>query len=412
MSAKTKGAPFKGPSLEWGEAINEFIIYLAIERGLADSYQLMNRRLLSKLSSWLQAQGLPGPGSVQRDHLTDYLYNSKLRGLVAASLKQEVAVMKGFFLFLRSRYGLRPDPAEILRTPPVKSPLPRTLNQEEMNRLLSIELSQHRRLFKRGRHWHCKFRTAKGRMVRRSTGQTEKAKAWEVSKTFVYCESNHLGLVVSRGFREEGLMRRYFRRDRAMLEVLYACGLRATEFCTLQLANVNLDLEERMMRVTGKGNKTRLVRFGRKACEAIENYIKYERSWLTAASRTGRPAKARPELFLSERRGRPLTHQRIWQIVTQLARLAGFNESIYPHLFRHSFATHLLENGADLRVIQELLGHADITTTAIYAHVSDTHVKEVYRRHHPRSGAVKQQDVQSQAPAAADHATVIRASSV
>lgn len=96
------------------------------------------------------------------------------------------------------------------------------------------------------------------------------------------------------------------------------------------------------MRVTGKGNKTRLVPIGRQACVAIDNYIKYERLWLTAATRTGRPAKSRPELFLSERRGGPLRYQRIWQLVTELAALAGFSESIYPHLFRHSFATHLL----------------------------------------------------------------------
>lgn len=131
-------------ALSFTEAVDEFLTYLAIERGHSDNYQLLNRRLLGRLSSWLQAQGVPDPGSVHRDHLTDYLYNSKLRGLVAASLKQEVAVMKGFFRFLRSRYGLRPDPAEILRTPKVKNPLPRTLNQEEVNRLLSIELSQHR----------------------------------------------------------------------------------------------------------------------------------------------------------------------------------------------------------------------------------------------------------------------------
>ena len=151
-------------------------------------------------------------------------------------------------------------------------------------------------------------------------------------------------------FQEEKLQRRYSRRDRAMLEVLYGCGLRATELATAHLANVNLEM--RTMRVVGKGNKTRLVPIGRQACVAIDNYIKYERPWLTAATRTGRPAKPRPELFLSERRAGPLTYQRIWQLVTELAALAGFNESIYPHLFRHSFATHLLENGCDLMVIK------------------------------------------------------------
>jgi len=377
------------------EAIESFLVYLAIERGHSENYQLLNRRLLGKLSSWLQAQGVPEPGRVQRDHLTDYLYSLKQRGLVAASLKQEVAVMKGFFRFLRSRCGLRPDPAEILRTPKVRNPLPRHLNQEEMGRLLAIELSQHRRLFKdrRSPYWSCQYRAPDGRLVRRSTGRKCKSEAWEVSRTFVYCESNHSGSVISGRFREQDLQRRYPRRDRAILEVLYAAGLRATELCTLQLANVNL--EERILRVTGKGNKTRIVLIGRKACEAIRNYIENERAWLTAASRTGRPAKARPELFLSERRGGSLTYQRIWQLVIELARLAGFDRSIYPHLFRHSFATHLLEGGADLLVIQKLLGHADLTTTAIYTHASAQHLQAVFKRCHPRSGAPKEKPLES-----------------
>src|SRR5258708_20671085 len=104
-------------SLSFAEAIDSFLLYLAVEKGLSDNYQLLSRRLLGRLSTWLQAQGLSDPREVQRDHLTDYLYNSKLRGLVAASLKQEVAVIKSFFRFLRSRYGLRPDPAALFRTP-------------------------------------------------------------------------------------------------------------------------------------------------------------------------------------------------------------------------------------------------------------------------------------------------------
>ena len=144
-------------------------------------------------------------------------------------------------------------------------------------------------------------------------------------------------------------------------------------------------------RVTGKGNKMRLVPIGSKACEAIRNYRDCERLSLTAATRTGRQAKARSELFLSERRARPLTYVRIWQLVKELARLAGFDKEIYPHLFRHSFATHLLENDCDLRVIQELLGHADITTTAVYTHLDMRKLNEVHKRCHPRSGARKEQ---------------------
>jgi integrase/recombinase XerD len=176
--------------------------------------------------------------------------------------------------------------------------------------------------------------------------------------------------------------------------VLYGCGLRATELCTLQLANVNL--EERILRVTGKGNKTRLVPIGRTACKAIRSYIEHERSHLCAATKPqwGRdyvpvPAKPRPQLFLSRRRGKTLTYVRIWQLVKELAALAGFEKDVYPHLFRHSFATHLLENDCDLMFIKELLGHADVTTTQIYLHASPKHLQAVYKRCHPRSGAPK-----------------------
>jgi hypothetical protein len=167
----------------------------------------------------VRAQGILNPQKVRLEDLTTYLHHLKSGGLVAASLKQEIAAMKGFYRFLKSRYGLKRDPAEILRTPKVRNPLPRTLTQEEVNRLLAIELSEHRRLFKSGRPWHCKFRTPEGRMVTRSTGQTGKTKAWEVSKSFVYSESNHSGQVVSGRFQEQKLQRRYPRRDRAILEV-------------------------------------------------------------------------------------------------------------------------------------------------------------------------------------------------
>jgi integrase/recombinase XerD len=380
--------------LSFSDAIDSFLVFLAVERGLSENYQLLSRRLLHKLSAWCEAQGILNPQKVRLEDLTTYLHHLKSGGLVAASLKQEIAAMKGFYRFLKSRYGLKRDPADLLRTPKVRNPLPRILNQEEVNRLLSIELSQHRRLFKSGRHWQCQFRTPDGRRVIRSTGKTDKAEAWEVSKSFVYSESNHSGQVVSGRFQEQKLQRRYARRDRAILEVLYGCGLRATELCTLQLANV--DLENRIMRVTGKGNKMRLVPIGRKACEAIHNYCHCERLWLTAATRGGRPAKARAELFLSEKRGAPLTYVRIWQLMKELGRLAGFDQRIYPHLFRHSFATHLLENDCDLRVIQELLGHADVTTTAVYCRLDLRKLREVYKRCHPRSGAPKE-------PAAVTH---------
>ncbi len=163
-------------------------------------------------------------------------------------------------------------------------------------------------------------------------------------------------------------------RDRAILETFYGSGLRVSELANARLEH--LDLEEGFLRVTGKGNKTRIVPLGTKERECIDRYL-----------RSGRPGlvgkKTGSEIFLSVRGG-PLTTERLRQIVRERAKRAGIEERIYPHLLRHSFATHLLGNGADLRVIQELLGHADIATTQIYTHVDDKRLKAVHKQFHPR----------------------------
>jgi integrase len=273
------------------------------------------------------------------------------------------------------------------RKPCSRVGVPWPANQEEMNRLLAVELSQNRRLFMDGHspYRQVRYTTTNGRLVQKSTRQTDKAKALEVSERIVNPEgATPSSSAILVRFRDLDLsQRRYPRRDRAILEILYGCGLRATELATLQLANVNL--EERILRVVGKGNKTRLVPIGRTACAAIEDYIKHERSRFTATTQTGVSAKPRPELFPSQRRGKTMTYVRIWQLVKELAALAGFEKEIYPHRFRHSFATHLLENGCDLRVIQELLGHADISTTAVYTHLNLQHLQAIYKRSHPRA---------------------------
>jgi integrase/recombinase XerD len=139
----------------------------------------------------------------------------------------------------------------------------------------------------------------------------------------------------------------------------------------------NFQPEEGVIRVIGKGNKTRMVPVGRKACEALAVYLSTERPKLVKR-RTGN------EIFLSQR-GTKLTTVRIWQIVKEKARHAGLEKNIYPHLLRHSFATHLLSNGADLRIIQEMLGHADISTTQVYTHVDQQRLKAVHRQFHPRA---------------------------
>jgi integrase/recombinase XerD len=164
------------------------------------------------------------------------------------------------------------------------------------------------------------------------------------------------------------------RRDRAILELFYSSGLRLSELCKLRLEMI--DFEEGFLRITGKGNKTRVVRVGGKARETMTDYLANERPSLVGK-------RTSSHLFLSVR-GTLLSPDRVRQIVKERAKMAGIDQNIYPHLLRHSFATHLLEGGADLRVIQELLGHADISTTQIYTHVDRQRLKSIHKQFHPR----------------------------
>jgi integrase/recombinase XerD len=294
------------------QSIEKFILYLATERGLSDNYQLSTRRSLEDFAAWLSsAKQITTPDAVTLPVITDYLAHSKKRGLSTSSIKLAVVAIKIFFRFLLARNFLQADPAEYIPLPRAERYLPETLNELQVERLLESISTQ-----------------------------------------------QPLGL-----------------RDRAMIELLYASGLRISELANARLEN--LLLEERIIRVTGKGNKTRLIPVGRKACEAIAEYLAKERPGMVK-KRTG------GEIFLSVR-GTKLTTVRIWQILKRIARHAGMDVNVYPHLLRHSFATHLLSNGADLRIIQELLGHADVSTTQVYTHVDSQRLKAVHHRFHPRA---------------------------
>lgn len=164
-------------------------------------------------------------------------------------------------------------------------------------------------------------------------------------------------------------------RNRTILETMYACGLRVSETANLRVNQIRFD--EEIVRVLGKGNKERIVPIGKTALAYLRRYLEEARPQLIA-----NPDE--PVAFLSFR-GKPLNRERIWAIVKEAARLAGIHKDIHPHTLRHSFASHLLENGADLRVIQEMLGHADISTTQIYTHIDQRRLLDVHRRFHPRA---------------------------
>jgi integrase/recombinase XerD len=315
-------------------AIEDFILYLATERGLSQNYQLSTRLSLEGFATWLERgkvvrelgesaltelarNGTPfpetalSPSEVTQEQISNYLAHRKRCGLSAASIKLVVVAIKILFRWLHARNRVPHDVAEVVPLPRTERYLPETMNELQVESLLDG---------------------------------------------------------VPNGGPHE-------LRDRAMLELLYASGLRVSELVNARLENI--DLDARIIRVTGKGNKTRLVPVGAKACAAIAAYLEKERPHFVRR-RTG------TELFLSARAAR-LTTARVWQIVRGIAKNAGLDIKVYPHLLRHSFATHLLSNGADLRIIQEMLGHADISTTQIYTHVDQRRLKAVHLKFHPRA---------------------------
>ena len=172
-------------------------------------------------------------------------------------------------------------------------------------------------------------------------------------------------------------------RDRAMIEVLYATGLRVSELCGLQIEGVNL--ETGFVRCIGKGSKERIVPLGGMAREAIVKYTKGARSLASQGDASHKPATTGSEYLFLTTNGKPLSRKEFWRVLKRYAEKAGIRKSISPHVLRHSFATHLLERGADLRAVQMMLGHANISTTQIYTHVIRERLKQIYKTHHPRA---------------------------
>ena len=248
--------------------------------------------------------------AVERIHLVKYFQSLRAAGISARSVARALAAIRGLFRFLVAERHLANDPTENLENPKLWSALPKSLQAHEVEALLAAP--------------------------DRSTA--------------------------------DGL------RDAAMLELLYATGLRVSELIKVRIDEVVMDAG--FLRTIGKGSKERVVPFGDAARDAILRYLEGGRS---EHDRFGDP-----HLFLS-RRARPMTRQSFWMKVVRYAREAGIKAHISPHVLRHSFATHLLENGADLRSVQMMLGHADISTTQIYTHVSRARLQKMYDSFHPRA---------------------------
>jgi integrase/recombinase XerD len=306
-----------GADARFSSLVLDFLAYLELERGLSRNTLNAYRTDLLQYGEYLSAHKLDaltaGPADVT-EFLAELATGEGERPAVSSStIHRKAACLRSFYKHLRRDELIGDDPTAALSAPRRSKKLPHVLNYAEVQKLLSAP----------------------------------------------------------RGSDPTAL------RDRALLEVMYACGLRASETIGLEVAD--LDLHDGLLRARGKGSKERLVPLGRQAILAINAYL-----------RGGRPKligdREEPKLFVNFRGG-PLTRQGLYKIVQRHARDAGLDGKMSPHTMRHSFATHLLQNGCDLRAVQEMLGHADISTTQMYTHLSGDHLKQVYFDAHPRASA-------------------------
>ncbi len=250
--------------------------------------------------------------SITRNHILEYLTYLKKSNYAAASIARKLAAIKSFYKFLQMEHYLEHNPAQAVEAAHKGLALPKVLTEEEVVKLLN---------------------------------------APDMSTS-------------------EGI------RDRAMLEVLYATGMRVSELLNLEIKNV--DLRSQYIIAYGKGSKQRLVPIGHYAVNYLTTYLQQVRPDYVKEAIDGYV------VFVSSV-GKPLTRQRFWQMIKSYARSVGITKTVTPHVLRHSFATHLLNNGADLRVVQELLGHVDISTTQIYTHLTNKRLKTIYDKAHPRA---------------------------
>ena len=249
--------------------------------------------------------------TIERGDIVDFLGSLYRKGLDSRSVARHLVTIRNFFRFAMLEGYVEDDPAATIESPRFRQSLPEFLSVEEVNQLL---------------------------------GQPDKLTVTGI-------------------------------RDRAMIELMYSCGLRVSELCGLRVSD--LQREEGCLRCVGKGNKERLVPVGRQALEVVQSYLREARPTLLGEHSS-------PHLFIGQT-GNCVSRAGVWKLLREYGRRAGLRKSLTPHMLRHSFATHLLDRGADLRSVQMMLGHSDISTTQIYTHVVEERLKQVYKAHHPRA---------------------------
>lgn len=289
-----------------------FLEYLTVELGLSANTRQAYERDLRLFCKTLGFKNSDALVNVNREQITGYMTQLKEKGLAAATIARKLAAIKAFYRFMTAEGYMDANPAEVVEAGTKGIKLPRVLSEDEVVRLL-----------------------------------------------------NQPDITTAEGFR-----------DRTMLEVLYATGMRVSELINLTLDRVDLNMK--YIIAFGKGSKERIVPLGSVAAEFLQQYLEKVRPKLTHEDRN-------TNIVFLAFGGHELTRQRFWQIIRAYGRKANINKALTPHILRHSFATHLLDNGADLRSVQELLGHSDISTTQIYTHLTNKRLRDIYAKAHPRA---------------------------
>ncbi|CAM3068023.1 MULTISPECIES: site-specific tyrosine recombinase XerD [Staphylococcus] len=293
------------------EIIEEYLKFIQLEKGLSENTIGAYRRDLKKYQDYLEEEKISHIDFIDRQTIQVCLGDLHDKGASAKSIARFISTIRSFHQFALREKYAAKDPTVLIETPKYERRLPDVLEVDEVIRLLETP---------------------------------------DMSKNNGY-------------------------RDRAMLELLYATGMRVTELINLKVEDVNLIMG--FVRVFGKGNKERIVPLGETIIDILETYIETVRPQLLKKTVTD-------NLFLNMH-GKPLSRQAIWKMIKQNGVKAEIFKTLTPHTLRHSFATHLLENGADLRAVQEMLGHADISTTQLYTHVSKSQIRKIYNQFHPRA---------------------------
>ena len=306
---------------------DQFLAHIGIERGLASATVDAYASDLRRYVDWLENRGVRTPEGIARRDVEEYVAALDAAGESARSKARRLASIHAFHRFALAQHAVSDDASAAVKAPKGASVLPDVLTVDEVARLLDA-----------------------------------------VPQPDPHAPDGY------------GLENAVLLRDKALLELMYATGARVSEAVGADLDDV--DFDERVIRLTGKGAKQRLVPVGRYACEALRRYLDAARPVLERRRTSGQPELR--ALFLNKR-GRRLSRQSVWEVVRTAGERAHIAKPLHPHTLRHSFATHLIQGGADVRTVQELLGHASVTTTQIYTHVSPEALIETYLASHPRA---------------------------